>query len=33
MHAEYNTYRTRGVGTGGGDLLGQTALAGFDFAF
>ena len=33
MHAEYNTYRTRGVGAGGGDLLGQTALAGFDFAF
>ncbi|WP_447983883.1 hypothetical protein [Nitrospira sp. Nam74] len=32
-HAEYNTYRTRGVGTGGGDLLGQTMLFGLDFAF
>ncbi|HEX3204318.1 MAG TPA: hypothetical protein VHQ67_06160, partial [Nitrospiraceae bacterium] len=33
LHAEYNTYRTKGVGTGGGDLLGQTFLVGFDFAY
>ncbi|GIW55718.1 MAG: hypothetical protein KatS3mg082_2122 [Nitrospiraceae bacterium] len=33
LHAEYNTYRTKGVGTGGGDLLGQTMLVGLDFAF
>jgi hypothetical protein len=33
LHAEYNTYRTKGVGTAGGDLLGQTMLVGLDFAF
>jgi hypothetical protein len=33
LHAEYNTYRTKGVGTIGGDLLGQTMLVGLDFAF
>ena len=48
LHAEYNTYRTEGVGTndsaGGGvasgacapacgNLLGQTMLVGFDFAY
>jgi len=45
FHAEYNTYRTEGVGSvnvtgpGGtcasacGNLLGQTMLAGFDFAY
>ena len=47
VHAEYNTYRTEGVGTknaGGfppsgacapacGNLLGQTMLVGFDFAY
>lgn len=33
LHAEYNTYRTKGVGTGGGDLLGQTMLVGLDFAY
>ena len=46
FHAEYNTYRTEGVGTnnsgiptGGacapacGNLLGQTMLVGFDFAY
>jgi hypothetical protein len=33
LHAEYNTYRTKGVGTSGGDLLGQTMLVGLDFAF
>jgi hypothetical protein len=33
LHAEYNTYRTKGVGTNGGDLLGQTMLIGLDAAF
>jgi hypothetical protein len=33
MHAEYNTYKTKGVGVGGGDLLGQTMLVGLDFAY
>jgi hypothetical protein len=33
LHAEYNTYQTKRVGTGGGDLLGQTMLVGFDFAY
>ena len=33
LHAEYNTYRTKGVGTNGGDSLGQTMLVGFDFAY
>jgi hypothetical protein len=33
MHGEYNTYQTKGVGTNGGDLLGQTMLVGFDFAY
>ena len=33
LHAEYNTYRTNRVGTGSGDLLGQTMLTGLDFAF
>ena len=33
MHAEYNTYRTTGVGVNGGDLAGQTMLVGFDFAY
>ena len=33
MHAEYNAYRTQGVGIGGGDLKGQTLLVGFDFAY
>jgi hypothetical protein len=33
LHAEYNTYRTKGVGTAGGDLLGQTMLVGLDFAY
>ena len=33
LHAEYNTYRTIGVGTSGGDLLGQTMLVGLDFAY
>lgn len=33
LHTEYNTYRTKGVGTGGGDLVGQTMLIGLDFAF
>ena len=33
MHAEYNTYQTKAVGTGRGDLLGQTMLVGFDFAY
>ena len=33
LHAEFNTYRTKGVGTMGGDLLGQTMLLAADFAF
>ncbi|OYT22294.1 MAG: hypothetical protein CCU27_15190 [Nitrospira sp. UW-LDO-02] len=33
LHAEYNSYRTTGVGANGGDLLGQTMLVGFDFAY
>ncbi len=33
LHAEYNTYRDKKVGAGGGDLLGQTMLLGVDFAF
>ena len=33
VHAEYNTYRTKGAGAGGGDLLGQTMLVGLDFAY
>jgi hypothetical protein len=33
LHAEYNTYQTKSVGAQGGDLLGQTMLAGFDFAY
>jgi hypothetical protein len=33
FHAEYNTYRTKGVGVGGGDLLGHTMLVGLDFAY
>lgn len=33
LHAEYNTYKTKGVGVGGGDLLGQTMLVGLDFAY
>ena len=32
LHAEYNTFRAKGVGTGGGDQLGQTFLLGLDFA-
>lgn len=32
LHAEYNTFRVKGVGTGGGDQLGQVFLIGFDFA-
>jgi hypothetical protein len=32
LHIEYNTYQTKQVGVGGGDLLGQTMLVGFDFA-
>ena len=33
LHAEYNTYRSKGVGAAGGDLLGQTMLVGLDFAY
>ena len=33
LHLEYNWYRAKGVGVRGGDLLGQTSLAGLDFAF
>ena len=33
FHAEYNYYRDTAVGGGGGNLYGQTALVGFDFAF
>jgi len=33
LHAEYNYYRDTAVGGGGGNLYGQTALVGFDFAF
>ena len=33
LHAEYNTYRSKGVGAGGGNLLGQTMLVGLDFAY
>jgi hypothetical protein len=45
LHAEYNTYRTVGVGSANnvlgngtcaptcGNLLGQTMLVGFDFAY
>ena len=33
LHAEYNAYRSKGVGTAGGDLQGQTMLVGFDFAY
>ncbi len=33
LHMEYNFYETVGVGTGGGDLHGQTLLSGIDFAF
>ena len=33
VHAEYNTFRAKGVGTGGGDQLGQTMLVGLDFAY
>lgn len=33
VHAEYNNYRTTGVGANGGDLQGQTMLVGFDFAY
>jgi len=33
LHAEYNTYRTKGVGTNRGDSLGQMMLVGFDFAY
>jgi hypothetical protein len=32
LHAEYNWYRDKGVGLGGGNLYGQTTLVGFDFA-
>ena len=28
LHVEYNSYRSKGVGTAGGDLLGQTLLGG-----
>jgi hypothetical protein len=33
LHAEYNNYQVKGVGTGGGALEGQTVLTGVDFAF
>ena len=33
LHAEYNTFRAKGVGVGGGDQVGNTLLAGLDFAF
>ncbi len=33
LHTEYNTFRAKGVGVGGGDQLGQTLLVGFDFAY
>jgi hypothetical protein len=33
LHAEYNWYRDKGVGTAGGNLYGQTTLVGLDFAF
>ena len=32
LHAEYNTFRARGVGSGGGDQYGQTILVGLDLA-
>jgi hypothetical protein len=32
LHAEYNTFRAKGVGGGGGDQVGQTFLIGIDFA-
>jgi len=32
-HAEYNTFRAKGVGVGGGDQVGQTLFVGFDFAY
>lgn len=33
LHAEYNTFRAKGVGVGGGDQLGQTMLVGLDLAY
>lgn len=33
LRAEYNTYRSKRVGTTGGDLLGQTMLVGLDSAY
>lgn len=33
LHAEYNAFRAKGVGTAGGDQLGQTMLVGLDFAY
>ncbi|WP_455389023.1 peptidoglycan recognition protein family protein [Petrachloros mirabilis] len=33
LHLEYNYYRDKGVGANGGNLYGQTTLAGLDFAF
>lgn len=33
IHAEYNTFRAKDVGTGGGDQVGQTMLVGLDFAY
>jgi len=33
LHAEYNQYKDKGVGTNGGNLYGQTTLVGLDFAY
>ena len=33
LHAEYNWYKDKGVGLGGGNWYGQTTLVGLDFAF
>lgn len=33
LHAEFNTFRAKGVGPNGGDQVGQTMLTGLDFAF
>lgn len=32
LHAEYNYFKTKGTGAGGGDQVGQTMLLAFDFA-
>jgi hypothetical protein len=33
LHLEYNNFRDKKVGVNGDDLIGNTVLVGFDFAF